>query len=267
MTKTPLPPELAPPFEICSVSAAPELFEEAAWVPAPPPLLLPLPPLRNSRYRLPVLNTSPPPPPSALPAAAEEEVKSSAKPAEAKKAGACLAATQASTPEVEEGEGEEEKEKEKEEGEGEGKPTPSSPPAPPPAPAAVVTIPVTGLAKAGSVAAPRPRTGGPTCVMVHSVTAEDRSKTEEGDEEEEDLEVEVEETLIGLHSLNSPPAGHLTRTSLSATLLPGLPESPSRYVSSCSRLFLASAEAEGASMAPKSETSIEGGGVAEIIFS
>ena len=71
---------------------------------------------------------------------------------------------------------------------------------------------------------------------------------------------------MGLHSRSSPPAGHPTRTSLSATVLPGLPERPSRTVSSCSRFFLAPAEVEGASMAPKRETSIEGGGVAEIIF-
>lgn len=169
-------------------------------------------------------------------------MKSSAKPAEAKKAGECLPATRASPPK------EEEEPKEFE-----------------------VNIPVTGLASADSVAAPRPRTGGPTWVRVHSVVAaEERSKTEggeeEGREEEEEAFLEVETVFIARHSLSSPPAGHLTLTSLSATLLPGLPQSPSRWVSSCSTFLCAPMEAVGASMAPKRETSIEGGGVAEIIF-
>lgn len=121
---------------------------------------------------------------------------------------------------------------------------------------------MTGRASAGSVAAPRPRTGGPTCVRVHSVVADDGEE-----EEQEEAPPPPREISIGRHSRSSPPAGHRTLTSLSATRDPGLPESPSRHVSSCDRAPFASEEVEGASMAPKRETSIEGGGVAAIILS
>ena len=109
-------------------------------------------------------------------------------------------------------------------------------------------------------------------MRVHSVAAEERSKTEEGDEgeplEEEGGEEEEEEArkFMGRHSRSSPPAGPPILTSLSATGDPGLPESPSRKVSSCLRFSRALTEVGGASRAPKRESSMDGAGVAAIIL-